>query len=71
MIWRIENAPAEEGKSGTHSALRWGQGRSISPSPLFCEVDNATYGGLRKLGFARTQTLGYGGDCCDFHFFKK
>ena len=31
MIWRIENAPAEEGKSGTHSALRWGQGRSISP----------------------------------------
>ena len=39
--------------------------------PLFCEVDNATYGGLRKLGFARTQTLGYGGDCCDFHFFKK
>ena len=39
--------------------------------PLFCEVDNVTYGGLRKLGFARTQTLGYGGDCCDFHFFKK
>ena len=39
--------------------------------PLFCEVDNVTYGGLRKLGFARTQTLGCGGDCCDFHFFKK
>ena len=39
--------------------------------PLFCEVDNVAYGGLRKLGFARTQTLGYGGDCCDFHFFKK
>ena len=38
---------------------------------LFCEVDNVTYGGLRTLGFARTQTLGYGGDCCDFHFFKK
>ena len=31
MIWRIENAPAGEGKSGTHSALRWGQGRSVSP----------------------------------------
>jgi len=31
MIWHIENAPAGEGKSGTHSALRWGQGRSVSP----------------------------------------
>ena len=31
MIWPIENAPAGEGKSGTHSALRWGQGRSVSP----------------------------------------
>jgi len=31
MIWRIENAPAGEGKSGTHSALRWDQGRSVSP----------------------------------------
>lgn len=39
--------------------------------PLFCDVDNVTYGGLKKLGFSRTQTLGYGGDCCDFHFFRK
>ena len=38
---------------------------------LFCDVDDVTYGGLRKMGFARTQTLGYGGNCCDFHFFKK
>lgn len=38
---------------------------------LFCDVDNVTYGGLKKLGFTRTQTLGYGGSCCDFHFFKK
>lgn len=38
---------------------------------LFCDVDNITYGGLNKIGFTRTQTLGYGGDCCDFHFFKK
>jgi hypothetical protein len=37
----------------------------------FCEVDDITYGNLRKLGFTRTQTLGKGGDCCDFHFFKK
>lgn len=39
--------------------------------PLFCDVDDVTYGGLRKLGFSRTKTLGYGGDCCDFRFFKK
>ena len=38
---------------------------------LFCDVDNITYGQLNKIGFTRTQTLGYGGDCCDFHFFKK
>lgn len=38
---------------------------------LFCDVDNVTYGGLNKIGFTRTKTLGYGGDCCDFHFFKK
>lgn len=38
---------------------------------LFCDVDNVTYGGCRKIGFARTRTLGYGGDCCDFHFFRK
>ena len=36
---------------------------------LFCDVDNVTYGGLRKIGFTRTKTLGYGGDCCDFHFY--
>ena len=38
---------------------------------LFCDVDDITYGGLKKMGFTRTKTLGYGGDCCDFHFFKK
>ena len=38
---------------------------------LFCDVDNVTYGGLKKIGFTRTKTLGYGGDCCDFHFYKK
>lgn len=38
---------------------------------LFCDVDDVTYGGLRKIGFSRTKTLGYGGDCCDFHFYKK
>lgn len=38
---------------------------------LFCDVDDVTYGGLRKIGFTRTKTLGYSGDCCDFHFYKK
>lgn len=38
---------------------------------LFCDVDDVTYGGLKKIGFTRTQTLGYGGDRCDFHFFRK
>lgn len=39
--------------------------------PLFCDVDDVTYGGLHKIGFSRTKTLGYGGDCCDFHFFQR
>ena len=30
---------------------------------LFCDVDDVTYGGLKKIGFTRTKTLGYGGDC--------
>ena len=38
---------------------------------LFCDVDDITYGGLKKIGFTRTKTLGYGGDCCDFHMFRK
>ncbi len=37
----------------------------------FCDVDDATYSKLKKIGFSRTETLGYGGGCCDFHFFKK
>ena len=38
---------------------------------LFCDVDDVTYGGLKKIGFTRTKTLGYGGDCCDFHMLRK
>lgn len=38
---------------------------------LFCAVDDVTYGGLRKIGFTRTRTIGNGDDCCDFHFFRK
>lgn len=39
--------------------------------PLFCDVDDVNYGGLEKMGFSRTKTLGYGGDCCEFHFYRK
>lgn len=38
---------------------------------LFCDVDNITYDGLKKIVFYRTKTLGYGNDQCDFHFYKK
>lgn len=38
---------------------------------LFCDADTITYGGLNKIGFTRTKTLGTSGNCCDFHFFKK
>lgn len=38
---------------------------------LFCDVDDVTCGGLEKIGFTRTKTLGYDGDCCDLHFYKK
>lgn len=38
---------------------------------LFCDVDSVTYGNLKKIDFSRTKTLGYNGDSCDFHFFKK
>ncbi|MCM1299331.1 MAG: L-2-amino-thiazoline-4-carboxylic acid hydrolase [Firmicutes bacterium] len=38
---------------------------------LFCDVDDVTYGGLDKIKFSRTKSLGCGGDCCDFHFSKK
>ena len=35
------------------------------------ENQRKTLGKLKKLGFSRTKTLGYGGDCCDFHFYRK
>ena len=38
---------------------------------IFCDADNVTYGGLKKLAFSRTKTLGHGKACCDFHFYKK
>ena len=38
---------------------------------FFCDCDNYTYGGLDKIGFNRTQTLGTGGEKCDFMVYKK
>lgn len=38
--------------------------------PVFCDSDFATYGGLPGIQFQRTQTLGTGGECCDFRFIK-
>ena len=38
---------------------------------FFCDCDNYTYGDLKKIGFIRTQTLGTGGEKCDFMMYKK
>lgn len=35
-------------------------------NPLFCDNDIYTYGNLPGLKFTRTQTIGSGGECCDF-----
>ena len=39
-------------------------------TPIFCESDFATYGGLPGIRFERTQTLGTGGNQCDFRFCR-
>lgn len=39
-------------------------------APLFCESDFATYGNLSGITFTRTETLGTGGQKCDFRFFR-
>lgn len=37
-----------------------------------CQADDITYGNLHpKLVWARTQTLGTGGECCDFRLYLK
>lgn len=43
------------------TVLRW----------YFCDSDDITYRNLRKVGFRRTQTLGKGGEWCDFEFYRK
>ncbi len=39
---------------------------------FFCKSDDITYGNLHpKLVWGRTQTLGMGGECCDFRLYIK
>lgn len=40
-------------------------------TPVFCDSDLASYGKLPGIRFERTQTLGTGGDCCDFCFTRE
>ena len=37
---------------------------------IFCESDFTTYGNLSGIVFERTQTLGTGGNLCDFKFSR-
>lgn len=37
---------------------------------IFCESDFATYGNLSGIAFERTETLGTGGNKCDFKFLR-
>ncbi len=38
---------------------------------IFCDSDIYCYGGMDKITFERTQTLGRGGTCCDFCLKRK
>jgi hypothetical protein len=37
---------------------------------MFCKSDNMCYDSMKKITFRRTQTLGMGGECCDFKFIN-
>lgn len=39
--------------------------------PMFCKSDYMIYGSMKKITFIRTQTLGMGGECCDFKFLNR
>ena len=36
-----------------------------------CQCDDITYSDLKHIKYDRTETLGTGGTCCDFHFSKR
>lgn len=74
-LWESEQTHTKNTFSVTMKKCLWHTACGENGCPelcrLFCDVDNVTYGGLRKIGFTRTKTLGCGGDCCDFQFYKK
>jgi hypothetical protein len=40
-------------------------------TPLFCQTDDWLSEAMPKIGWERTNTLGLGGDCCDFRWYHK
>jgi hypothetical protein len=40
-------------------------------TPLFCLTDDWLSEAMPKIGWERTNTLGRGGDCCDFRWYRK
>lgn len=74
-LWESEQEHGTNGFSVTMKKCLWHtacvENGCAELCRLFCDVDDVTYGGLCKLGFARTKTLGYGADCCDFRFCRK
>ena len=40
-------------------------------TPIFCERDDLVYSDLSSMSWARTKTMGRGGDFCDFRFYRK
>lgn len=37
---------------------------------MFCKSGDMCYGSMKKITFKRTQTLGTGGEYCDFKFIN-
>lgn len=74
-LWESEQKQTKNSFDVTMKKCLWHTACQENGCPklccLFCDVDNITYGNLKKLGLSRTKTLGYGNDCCDFHFYKK
>lgn len=42
----------------------------IEMCSMFCKSDYMCYGSMKKITFKRTQTLGMGGEYCDFKFIN-
>ncbi len=38
---------------------------------VYCQGDYFVFGGMNKLKFERSQTIGEGGEVCDFHFINQ